>query len=101
MFLAGEIEGLSVTLSTGETFPSSVSGFGLSSGEPAPELGGEVFGVPRSQPFADHAVGLVALGLSVDAIDWELGKDLRRRPWPGGKPATGCCEWRELSMALP
>jgi hypothetical protein len=61
---------------------------GLSSGEPLPELGGDVSGVPRVHEFAVQASGDVVPGLAAeDATDWELGGDrtkgLSRKPKDG------------------
>lgn len=84
--------------STGETLPSSASTLALSSGEPTPELGGDVLGVPRSHSFADHEFGDKAPGLTVDAIECELGKDRLRWVRTEGAADPDCCEWRELLM---
>jgi hypothetical protein len=80
ILFAAEIGDASRASSTGDTLPSSSNNLAFNSGEPTPELGGEVFGEPRSQSFADHEFGVEAPGLIVDAMEWELGKD--RPSWP-------------------
>jgi hypothetical protein len=69
MFFATKTGCVSMVSSTGDTLPSSASSLALSSGEPTPELGGEVLGLPRSHSLADHEFGVDVPGLSVDAID--------------------------------
>lgn len=60
--------------------PASLSCWlGLRSGEPLPELGGEVSGVPRVQELAVQTSGDAVPGLAAeDATDWELGGDRTR-----------------------
>ena len=84
--------------STGDTLPSPENTFASSSGEPILELGGDVFGDPRSHPFADHAPGVDAPGLTMDVTECELGKDLPRWLRGVGAVDAGCCEGRKLSM---
>jgi hypothetical protein len=73
--------------STEETLLSSDNRLAWSSGEPTPELGGDVSGVPRIQSFADHRFGVGVPGLAVDEMEWELGNDLSR--WSPIKGVAG------------
>lgn len=61
-----------------ETASSSWVTLAFSSGEPTPELGGDVSGVLPSHSLADHDRGVDVPGLVVDAIEWELGLDRLR-----------------------
>lgn len=70
--------------------PASLSCWlGLRSGEPLPELGGDVSGVPRVHKFAVQASGDAVPGLAADdATDWELGGGDRAR-WLSRKLKDG------------